>query len=260
MAARLTQAKKKIVLAGIPLGTPVADELDTRLDDVCRSIYLSFTAAYAPGPGPDLLRSDLATDAVELARVLFTLAPDQQQVRALLALLTLQHARRDARRSDGALVVLAEQDRRRWHSDELDVGLGLVDSLARAEGYSEELRLQAMVAAEHARACTAADTDWLAVAAHHDELERLTGSAVMRLNRAVAWSEVEGPLAGLVLIEGLDELLPGNHRVAAVRAELARRAGEVDAARSSYRAAIAACANDVELAYLRARLEELGSW
>ncbi|MGI8631655.1 MAG: RNA polymerase sigma factor [Solirubrobacterales bacterium] len=257
MAARLTRAKRKIVLAGIPLGAPLADELATRLDEVCRTIYLAFTAGYAPGAGPDLLRADLAGDAVRLAAVLHHLVPDGPQVRAMLALLVLQHSRRDARQRHGRLVTLADQDRSMWHDDEIRAGLGLAAGLQPVEGYAEDLRLQALIAAEHARAPTAAATDWTAIAGHYATLEARTGSAIVRLNRAVAIVEVQGPPAGLALLDGLDDVLRGNHRVAAVRAELAQRVGDVDLARASYRKAIDVCSNDVERAHLTARLEAI---
>lgn len=258
MAARLTRAKKKIAVAGIPLGAPVADELRARLDEVCRTIYLAFTAGYTPGHGPDLLRADLAGDAVRLAAVLHSLVPDAPQVAALRALLNLQHARRDARQRDGGLITLADQDRGFWHHDEIRVGLDLVDTLQRVDGYAEELRLQALIAAEHARSDTAAATDWAAIASHYAELETLTSSAVVRLNRAVAVAEIDGPAVGLALLDGLDEVLGDHHRLASVRAELAHRLGDLDLARTLFRAAIDHCANDVERAHLAARLDSLG--
>lgn len=259
MAARLTRAKRKIVLAGIPLGAPVADELRSRLDEVCRTIYLAFTAGYTPGRGADLLRADLAGDAVRLAVVLRDLVPDAAQVRAMFALLLLQHSRRDARQRDGRLVTLADQDRSRWHHVEIAAGLALTAGLAPADGYAEELRLQALIAAEHARAPTAAATDWDVIAGHYADLEARTRSPIVRLNRAVAVAESDGPRAGLALLEGLDDVLPGNHRVAAVRADLARRAGETELARASYRVAIDLCPNDVERAHLMAGLGSAGS-
>jgi len=259
MAARLTRAKKKIVLAGIPLGAPLADELRARLDEVCRTIYLAFTAGYTPGSGPDLLRADLAGDAVRLAALLHELVPDAPQAQAMLALLVLQHSRRDARQRDGRLVTLADQDRSRWHHDEIRIGLGVAAGVQPGEGYAEELRLQALIAAEHARAPTAAATDWIAIADHYAGLEALTGSAIVRLNRAVAVAEARGPRAGLALLSGLDDLLPGSHRLAAVRADLAHRAGDVDAARASYRQAIELCANEAERAHLTGRLRALGA-
>ena len=255
MAARLTRAKKKIVLAGIPIGAPLGDELRTRLDEVCRTIYLAFTAGYTPGPGPDLLRADLAGEAVRLAAMLHHLVPDATQVRATLALLMLQHSRRDTRQGQGRLVTLADQDRSMWYHDEIQAGLVLAAGLQPDEGYAEDLRLQALIAAEHARAPAAAATDWNAIAGHYADLEARTGSAIVRLNRAVAVAEVEGPRAGLALITGLDDVLRDNSRVVAVRAELAQRAGDTELARTSYRKAIDLCSNDVEQAHLRNRLD-----
>lgn len=259
MAARLTRAKKKIVGAGIPLGAPLEVELRSRLDEVSRTIYLAFTAGYTPGTGPDLLRADLAGEAVRLAVVLHHLLPEAPQVRALLALLLLQHSRRDARQRDGRLVTLADQDRSLWHDDEIRAGLGLLAGLEPGEGYAEELRLQGLIAAEHARASRPTATDWETVADQYAALEALTGSAIVRLNRAVAIAEAQDPRAGLELLSGLDEVLPGNHRVHAVRAELARRAGDIDLARDSYRTALDLCPNDVESAHLRDRLDELST-
>jgi RNA polymerase sigma-70 factor, ECF subfamily len=257
MAARLTRAKKKIVLAGIPIGAPLEDELRSRLDEVCRTIYLAFTAGYTPGTGPDLLRADLAGEAVRLAAVLLHLVPNATQVRATLALLLLQHSRRDARQRQDGLVTLGEQDRSMWHHDEIRAGLELTAGLQPEEGFAEELRLQALIAAEHARAPTAAATDWNAIAGHYADLEARTGSAIVRLNRAVAVAEAQGPAAGLALIAGLELVLRDNHRVAAVRAELARRVGDTELARASYRTAIGLCANDAERTHLRARLLEI---
>ncbi len=257
MAARLTRAKKKIAGAGIPLGAPLEDELRSRLDEVCRTTYLAFTAGYTPGTGPDLLRADLAGEAVRLAAVLADLLPDAAQVRALLALLLLQHSRRDARQRHGHMVTLADQDRSLWHHHEIRAGLTLIGGLEPGEGYAEELRLQALIAAEHARAPSAAETDWTAIAGHYAVLEARTGSAIVRLNRAVAVAEAQGPRAGLDLLQGLDEALSGNHRVAAVRAEFARRVGDIDLARVSYGEAIELCTNEVERAHIRNRLDEL---
>ncbi|MBX3071711.1 MAG: hypothetical protein KF883_14490 [Thermomicrobiales bacterium] len=257
MAARLTRAKRKIVLAGIPLARPVGEELQARLDEVCRTIYLAFTAGYTPGEGPDLLRADLAGEAVSLAALLHQLVPDAAQVRAMLALLQLQHSRRDARQQKGRLITLADQDRSLWRRDEIRTGLDLVASLVPTEGYAEELRLQALIAAEHAIAPTAAATDWTAIARHYASLEARTASPVVRLNRAVAVAEAFGPRAAFPLLDGLDDTLPGNHRVASIRADLALRAGDIELARASYRAAIDLCSNDIERDHLNARLDTL---
>ncbi len=257
MAARLTRAKKKIVTAGVPLGAPLEDELRSRLDGVCRTAYLAFTAGYTPGTGPDLLRADLAGEAVRLAAVLHDLMPEAHQVRALLALLPLQHSRRDARHRHGHLVTLAHQDRSLWHQNEIRAGLDLLASRDPGDGYTEDLRVQALIAAEHVQAATAKETHWETIAEHYATLEALTGSAIVRLNRAVAVAEAQGPRAGLDLLLGLDEILPGNHRVAAVRAELARQVGDVDLARISYSKAVELCTNQVERTHLRDRLDEL---
>ena len=258
MAARLTRAKKKIVLAGIPIGAPLEDELRSRLDEVCRTIYLAFTAGYTPGAGPDLLRADLAGEAVRLAAVLHDLVPDATQVRATLALLLLQHSRRYARQRHGRLVTLADQDRSVWHDDEIRIGLRLAAGLRPDEGFAEEL---------HSKPSSPASTR-----AHPPPQQRtgLRSPGTMptskhepvlrsRLNHAVAVAEVEGPRAGLALIVGLDEILRENHRVAAVRAELARRLGDTELARTSYRKAIGLCSNDIERTHLslRARLDIL---
>jgi RNA polymerase sigma-70 factor, ECF subfamily len=257
MAARLTRAKKKIVVAGIPLGAPLNDELRSRLDEVCRTVYLAFTAGYTPGAGPDLLRADLAGDAVQLAVVLHDLVPEAPQVQATLALLLLQHARRAARERNGELVTLSDQNRSLWDHDAIRAGLRLVDGLHVETGYAEELRVQALIASEHAKASSCETTNWIAIARHYANLEALTGSAIVRLNRAVAVAEAYGPQTGLNVLAGLDELLPDSHRLAAVRAELAARAGDLDLARASYRDAIAKCSNNVERAHLNTRLSAI---
>ena len=257
MAARITRAKRKIVSAGIPLAAPVDSELRARLDDVCRTIYLAFTAGYAPARGPDLLRTDLAGDAVELAAVLRRLAPDAHQVQALHGLLLLQHARRDARLSDGRLVTLADQDRSVWRQDQIRTGTELVSGIPIGTGYAEELRLQGLIAAEHTGSAKASNTHWPTIATLYARLETLTGSPIVRLNRAVAVGESEGPQAGLDIIEGLDHALANNHRLHAVRADLARRAGRTRIARTSYQAALELCTNKVEQQYLTQRLAAL---
>lgn len=257
MAARITRAKKKIVLAGIPLGAQVGDELAARLDEVCRTIYLAFTAGYSPGAGPDLLRAGLAGEAVRLAAVLHDLVPDATQVGAVRALLLLQHSRRAAREHNGRLVPLAAQDRSLWHPDEIRAGLGLVGGLPPTEGYAEELRLQALIAAEHARAPTADTTNWAAIAGHYATLEARTGSAIVRLNRAVAVAETQGPRAGLAVLAGLDDILSDSHRLAAVRGELAYRAGDNALAQDAYRTALELCTNEAERAHLNTRLVEI---
>lgn len=257
MAARLTRAKQKIALAGVPLSAPVEDELRSRLDEVCRTIYLAFTAGYAPGPGPDLLRADLAGDAVRLARILHDQLPTAPQVRATLALLLLQHARRGARQASGRLVTLPDQDRTLWRLDEIEQALELLDGLGPSHGLAEELRLQALIAAEHSCAGVAADTRWGTIATLYADLEARTGSPIVRLNRAVAVAEVEGPRAGLRLLSSLSDTLGNDHRYATVRAELEHRAGDAAQATEWFRTAIALCTNDIERSHLSHRLDAL---
>jgi predicted RNA polymerase sigma factor len=267
MAARLTRAKRKLVVAGVPLAVPDAAQLTQRVGVVASVAYLAFTAGYAPGSGPDPVRTDLASEGIRLARVALDLLPERPMLQALLALMLLQHSRRDARvRRDGAdvsLVLLPDQDRARWHHDEIAEALRLLGSALASEAPDDrtrELSLQAMIAAEHATAPTAADTRWDRIAATYAELEGLTGSAVVRLNRAVAVAEAEGPTAGLALLdEDLAARLPGSHRLPATRAVLLERAGRSQAAAAAYDLAVERCGNDAERRHLLAARAALGS-
>lgn len=276
MAARLTRAKKRLAASGIPFATPPTDRLDERLDVVATVVYLAFTSAYQPGAGEVPLRVDLADESIRLLRSLDGLLPGRAVVRALLALLLLQHSRRDTRLdAGGAIVLLPDQDRSRWHHDDIDEALALLSTLtpevAPTDGtpagrpypstsrLAREYVLQALVASEHALAPTSDDTRWDVVAARYAELERLTGSPVVRLARAVAVAEAEGPDAGLRLLDGLDEALPRHHRVPAVRAELLARAGRPAAAAASYRHALTLVTSPTERAHLESRLATLPS-
>jgi predicted RNA polymerase sigma factor len=258
MAARITRAKKRIVGAGIPFAVPDADVLPERLGIVAQTAYLAFTAGYSPGTGPDLLRAEQSGEAIRLVRVVLGLRPDEPALVALLALMLLQHSRRDARVSDGRLVLLADQDRTRWHHDEIAEATRL---LARQQlsgpltPLAASYVLQARIAAEHATAPSAEDTRWDRVVGLYDVLLQVAPSPAARLARAVAVAEQHGPAAGLDALEGLE--LPQSHRPAAVRAELLSRAGDVDAARAAYDQAIAACRNEVETAFLVAQRDAL---
>lgn len=254
MAARLTRARKR--LAGETFAVPSGPELAARVDVVADVAYLAFTTGYAPGSGGEVLREDVAAQAIRLVRVLREVLPagfeGRSELDALLALMLLQHSRRDARQRDGAVVLLAEQDRTRWHADEIDEAVALLTPLTDAP--AAPYLLQALIAAEHAIAASAAATDWSRIADRYRELDELTGSPVVRLNRAVAVAEADGPLAGLRL---LDELALPGHRLPATRAELLARAGRLDAARTAYDEAIGRCHNLAERAHLierRARL------
>jgi RNA polymerase sigma-70 factor (ECF subfamily) len=257
MAARLTRARRKLVLAGIPFRIPERNKLDARVEGVLRAIYLAFTAGYAPGPGPEPLRVELAGEAVRLGRLLDTLLPGRTDVRALLALMTLAHARRDARVVDLDLVLLAEQDRTRWRHAEIAAGLALVVALEPTTGYAEELRLQALIAGLHAGAPSAAATDWTMIATVYERLEGLTRSPVVRLNRAVAEAEAYGPELGLALLSDLDPSSVSRHRLAAVWAELSLRAGRRAEAARWLDEAVATCPNDAERRHLKGRLDEV---
>lgn len=264
MAARVTRAKKRLAASGIPFAVPSPDRLDERVDGVATVLYLTFTAGYAPGTGPDLVRVALAGEAVRLTRLLDELLPGRPVVRALLALLVLQHSRRDTRTGpDGALVLLPDQDRSRWHEDEIAAGLAVLASVPDgATGLARDYLLQARVAAEHAVARTADATDWRAVARHYAALEEHTGSPVVRLARAVAVAEVDGPAAGLALfdgIAGLDEALAHHHRLPAVRGELLARAGRRDEALAALDEAVRRCANAVERAHLERRRDAVAA-
>ncbi|MBP2215387.1 RNA polymerase sigma factor [Arthrobacter sp. CAN_C5] len=260
MAARLTRAKKKVAAAGIPFTLPAADRLAERLEVVAAVIYLVFTAGYAPATGEDPVRTSSAAEAIRLARLLDDLLPNQPVVLALLGLMTLQHSRRDARvAADGSLVLLPDQDRTRWHTAEIRSGLDLLGRVPPGtSGLALEYLLQARIAAEHAVAARAADTRWHRIATLYSELEALTGSPVVRLARAVAVLEDEGPVAGLALLAGLEERLPHHHRLPAVRAELLARAGRAPEAAASFNAAIALCGNAAERDHLRRRAAEVG--
>jgi RNA polymerase sigma-70 factor (ECF subfamily) len=258
-AARITRAKKKIVAAGIPFAVPAADVLPQRLETVAQAAYLAFTAGYAPGSGPDLLRADLAGEAIRLVRVVRHLRPEEQAPMALLALMLLQHSRRDARvGDDGRLVLLPDQDRGRWRRDEIDEALALLADPALAGPVSPlaaAYLLQARIAAEHAVAGSPEETRWDRIVEHYDLLLRLVPSPSARLARAVAVAEASGPRAGLAALDGID--IPGSHRVPAVRAELLARYGDAEGARAAYDVAIAACRNDTERAHLLERAQAL---
>lgn len=251
MAARLTRARKS--LAGELFEVPSGADLQRRVLRSADVAYLSFTAGYAPPSGPELLRGELAVEAIRLARMLRELLPGRVELDALLALMLLQHSRRDARMRDGQLVLLPDQDRSRWHDIEVAEALELLTPHTTAPGTA--YLLQALIAAEHAVAPHADATDWPRIVARYDELLAVADSPVVRLNRAVALAEADGPLAGLRALDGLD--LPG-HRLPAVRGELLARAGQVEDAKAELARAVDRCDNEPERAHLTSRLAALG--
>jgi len=257
MAARLTRARKR--LAGEAFAVPSGPALVERVTTVADVAYLAFTAGYAPGSGADVLRADIAAEAIRLVRVLVAVLPREvgaatrADLDALVALMLLQHSRRDARTdTTGSLVLLPDQDRSRWHHDEIAEALRLLTPHVAAPGTPS--LLQALVAAEHAVAPTAADTDWARIVSRYDELLALAPSPVVALNRAVALAEAAGPEAGLAALDQI--VLPG-HRLPAVRGELLARAGRSAEAAAALDEAVAGCGNDAERAHLAARRSTL---
>lgn len=252
MAARLTRAKAKLALAGIPLRRPTADDLPGRLGVMLKVVYLLFTEGYRATAGAELQRPRLAAEAIRLGYLLGELLPGQDEILALLALMILQHARRDARLDgDSRLVLLPDQDRAMWRHDEIDRGLDLLRRLGPPSG---AYHLQALIAAEHS---TAGATDWPRVAQLYAELERRTRSPVVRLNRAVAVAEAGSPEAALSLVDGLDHALPANHLVPTVRAELLCRLGRRADAAAAFDAALELVRTDAERAHLQRRRADL---
>jgi RNA polymerase sigma-70 factor, ECF subfamily len=257
MAARITRAKKKIAAASIPYRVPSAAELPDRLSGVLAVLYLIFTEGHSATSGDAVVRRGLCDEAIRLTRVVADLLPAEPDPKALLALLLLHHSRRDARVDDaGEIVLLADQDRTHWHRSEIAEGVALLEQAA-GSGRATPYLLQAAIAAEHAAADRAADTDWRAIAVLYERLERLTGSPVVRLNRAVAVAEAQGPARALPLLEDLDDQLPRYHLLHATRADFLRRMGRPTAAREEYAKALGLAGSSPERAYLTRRIAEL---
>ncbi|MEU4455208.1 DUF6596 domain-containing protein [Nocardioides sp. NPDC023903] len=250
MAARLTRARKR--LAGASFEVPA--DLAGRVGIVAEVAYLAFTAGYAPGTGPDVVRTDLAGEAIRLVRVLRSVLPEpDREIDALLALMLLQHSRRTARIGpDGALVLLPDQDRTRWRTDEIAEALAILTPLAHAA--PAPYLLQALIAAEHALAASSETTAWERIVERYDELLALQDTPVVRLNRAVAVAEANGAEAALVALDSV--ALPG-HRLPAVRAQLLERSGRHGDAIEAYAEAIALCTHGPERADLVRRQRAL---
>lgn len=258
-AQRIVRAKRKIRSAGIPFRVPGPDELPERLPSVLRVVYLVFTEGYAASSGDDLLRPDLADEAVRLARLLHRLLPREREVSGLLALLLLTDARRAARTDpSGAQVLLEDQDRTRWDADLITEGQRLVEAALTGPG-AGPYGIQAAIAALHDEAPDFAATDWPQIVALYDVLLRGEPSPLVALNRAVAVGMRDGPEAGLALLDALAGApeLRGYHLYPAARADLLRRLGRGAEAADAYRAAIALTRNGPERATFARRLAEL---
>ena len=260
MAQRLVRAKRKIRDAAIPYIVPETQEMAARLAAVLTVIYLVFNEGYAATRGGPLVRTDLCAEAIRLGRLVRSLTGPQPpaEATALVALMLLHDARRDARVDDeGDLVVLEEQDRSRWNHSQIAEALSLAAEVWRGE--VGPFSLQAAIAAVHCQAARAEDTDWARIVRYYDLLERVQPSPIVSLNRAVAIAMVDGPQPALALIEALVATgdLDDYHLLHAARADLLRRIGSVAEAAKSYERALALVTNGSERRFLERRLHEV---
>ena len=260
MAQRLVRAKRKIKDAGIPYKVPDTSDMPERLDGVLTAIYLIFNEGYAPTRGEPVVRADLCTEAIRLARLLRALMSPQppSEVSGLVALMLLHDSRRLARLdAAGDLVVLEDQDRSKWNEDYIAEALPLVDEALQV--HPGQFALEAAISAEHCKAVRAEDTNWRQIIQFYNLLERLTGSPIVSLNRAVAVAMADGPQVGLTLIDSLADDLEGYHLLHAARADLFRRTGAKTEAANSYKRALELVTNESERRFLERRFAEVTS-
>ena len=255
MAQRLVRAKGKIRDARIPYRIPEPEDLPARLAAVLAALYLIFNEGYTASSGAQLVRADLCAEAIRLARLLAELLPDEPEVTGLLALMLLIEARRPARTTDtGHLLRLAEQDRSLWDRALIVEGQAIVRACLR-RNQPGPYQIQAAINAVHSDAAAAAATDWSQIVALYDQLMACAPSPVVALNRAVAVAETEGPLAALALVDRL--ALDDYYLFHAIRADLLRRLGRADEARTAFKRALELARDEPERHFLERRLAEL---
>jgi RNA polymerase sigma-70 factor (ECF subfamily) len=255
IAQRLVRAKRKIRDAGIPYRVPPKDLLEERIGGVLTVLYLVFNEGYSSTTGT-LVRVDLCDEAIWLTRVVDRLLPGEPEVGGLLALMLLQHSRRDARTDPrGEIVLLEDQDRARWDHDMIDEGVDVLDRAIRARRPGP-YQLQAAIAALHAQAPRPEDTDWPQIASLYAGLARSDPSPVIELNRAVAVAMADGPAAGLSVLEPLAHDLDRYHLFHAAHADLLRRLDRSDEARDAYERALALVTNPAERRFLERRIRD----
>ena len=255
MGRRITRAKAKIAEAGIPFRVPFADDLPERISGVLAVLYLVFNEGYlASGSDTAPVRHDLTAEAIRLTRLVRLLLPDDGEVSGLLALMLLTEARQSARiSSDGVLVTLDEQDRRQWDARLIEEGHGLVRERLESGVRPGRYQLLAAINAVHTSAESAQETAWDQIVELYDQLLVVTPSPVVELNRAIAVAELDGPHAGLALVDRLESMLRDYHAFHATKADLYRRSGQTEAARASYDEAIRLSGNHAESAALARR-------
>ncbi|WIM95183.1 sigma factor [Actinoplanes oblitus] len=259
MGQRITRAKAKIKAARIPYGVPLRDDLPARVTGVLAVLYLIFNEGYlASGPGAGAVRADLTAEAIRLTRLVHALLPADGEATGLLALMLLTEARRPARVSaSGELVTLAEQDRGAWDRALIAEGHALVRARLAAGEAPGRYQILAAINAVHTDARDVRDTDWSQILALYDQLVRVDPSPIVRLNRAIAVAELDGPEVALAEIAGLP--LAEYHAYHAVRADLLRRTGRSTESREAYDRAIALSGNTAETAHLIRRRDQLGA-